>query len=85
MRTLTVGALSAALSALPDVGPDGPRVVVAGNHSVPWEALGVVEIDRGVGRERMSVRGFADTRRVELQGAPEVRRAANRRVVIRVE
>lgn len=39
----------------------------------------------GVGRERMSVRGFADTRRVEAQGTPEEQRAANRRVVIRVE
>lgn len=39
----------------------------------------------GVGRERMTVRGFADTRRVDLQGSPEEQRAANRRVVIRVE
>ncbi len=39
----------------------------------------------GVGRKRMSVRGFADTRRVEAQGSPEEQRAANRRVVIRVE
>ena len=39
----------------------------------------------GVSRERMSVRGFADTRRVEAQGTPEEQRAANRRVVIRVE
>jgi len=39
----------------------------------------------GVGRERMSVRGFADTRRVDVQGPPEEQRAANRRVVIRVE
>jgi chemotaxis protein MotB len=39
----------------------------------------------GVGRERMSVRGFADTRRVDVPGAPEEQRAANRRVVIRVE
>ena len=39
----------------------------------------------GVGRERMSVRGFADTRRVDVTGAPEEQRAANRRVVIRVE
>ena len=39
----------------------------------------------GVGREWMSVRGFADTRRVAAQGTPEEQRAANRRVVIRVE
>jgi len=39
----------------------------------------------GVGREWMSVRGFADTRRVDAQGTPEEQRAANRRVVIRVE
>ena len=39
MRTLTPTALTAALSALPDVGPAGPRVVVAGNHAVPWEVL----------------------------------------------
>ena len=39
----------------------------------------------GVGREWMSVRGFADTRRVDTQGSPEEQRAANRRVVIRVE
>jgi len=39
----------------------------------------------GVGRERMTVRGFADTRRVDIQGSPEDQRAANRRVVIRVE
>jgi chemotaxis protein MotB len=39
----------------------------------------------GVGREWMSVRGFADTRRVDAQGSPEEQRAANRRVVIRVE
>ena len=39
----------------------------------------------GVERERMSVRGFADTRRVDPTGSPEEQRAANRRVVIRVE
>ena len=39
----------------------------------------------GVGRGWMSVRGFADTRRVDAQGSPEEQRAANRRVVIRVE
>jgi chemotaxis protein MotB len=39
----------------------------------------------GVSRERMSVRGFADTRRLDVQGSPEAQRAANRRVVIRVE
>ena len=43
MRTLAPTALSAALSALPDVGPGGPRVVVAGNHAVPWEVLRLVD------------------------------------------
>ena len=43
MRTLTPSALSAALSTLPDAGPSGPRVVVAGNHAVPWEVLRLLD------------------------------------------
>ena len=43
MRTLTPSALSAALHALPTTGPDGPRVVVSGNHAVPWDLLGLVD------------------------------------------
>ena len=43
MRTLSADALRAALAALPEVGPDGPRVVVSGNHAVPWEALRCVD------------------------------------------
>ena len=43
MRTATASALTAALSALPDAGPTGPRVVVAGNHAVPWEVLGLLD------------------------------------------
>jgi len=43
MRTLTSSALSTALAALPDVGPGGPRVVVAGNHAVPWEVLRLLD------------------------------------------
>jgi hypothetical protein len=43
VRTLTPSALSAALHALPTTGPDGPRVVVSGNHAVPWDLLGLVD------------------------------------------
>ncbi|HWG94642.1 MAG TPA: acetyl-CoA hydrolase/transferase C-terminal domain-containing protein [Mycobacteriales bacterium] len=43
VRTLSTSALTAALSALPAPGPEGPRVVVAGNHAVPWEALRTVD------------------------------------------
>ena len=43
MRTVSSTALSAALSALPDAGPEGPRVVVAGNHAVPWEVLRLLD------------------------------------------
>ncbi len=39
----------------------------------------------GVARERMSVRGFADTRPLQAQGTVTEQRAANRRVVLRVE
>lgn len=39
----------------------------------------------GVERARMSVRGFADTRPALTQGPIDQQRAANRRVVIRVE
>lgn len=39
----------------------------------------------GVDRARMSVRGFADTKPLSKTGELEERRAANRRVVIRVE
>lgn len=42
MRTVTENALAAALSAVPP-GEDGLRVVVAGNHAVPWEALRVLD------------------------------------------
>jgi len=43
MRTLTPSALSTALAALPEVGSRGPRVVVAGNHAVPWEVLRLLD------------------------------------------
>lgn len=46
--------------------------------------LGFLE-QSGIGRERLSVKGMADTRPLSIEGALEVRRAANRRVVIRVE
>jgi len=39
----------------------------------------------GVGRERMSVQGFAEMRPLEKAGTVEETRAANRRVVVRVE
>jgi chemotaxis protein MotB len=39
----------------------------------------------GVARQRMSVRGHADTRPLTTQGTLDQQRAANRRVVIRVE
>ena len=39
----------------------------------------------GVSREQMSVRGFADVRALKGTGTLEEQRAANRRVVIRVE
>ncbi len=39
----------------------------------------------GVARERMSVHGFAETRPLEKAGTLEETRAANRRVVVRVE
>ena len=42
MRMIRESALSAALSALP-VGEQGPRVVMTGNHAVPWEALRVLD------------------------------------------
>ncbi|MCW2776826.1 MAG: hypothetical protein JWN17_551 [Frankiales bacterium] len=42
MRTLTDTALSAALSALPP-SELGPRVVVSGNHAVPWEVLRLLD------------------------------------------
>jgi acyl-CoA hydrolase len=43
VRTLTSSALSAALTALPAVDGHGPRVVVAGNHSVPWDVLHLLD------------------------------------------
>jgi acyl-CoA hydrolase len=43
VRTLTPSALSAALAALPAVDPVGPRVVVAGNHSVPEQVLHLID------------------------------------------
>jgi len=43
VRSLSPSALTTALAALPGVDPDGPRVVVAGNHSVPWQALRLVD------------------------------------------
>jgi acyl-CoA hydrolase len=42
VRTLTETALSAALSALPP-SQQGPRVVLSGNHAVPWEVLRLVD------------------------------------------
>jgi chemotaxis protein MotB len=39
----------------------------------------------GVDHRRLSVRGFADTKKLDLQGTVDVVRAAQRRVVIRVE
>lgn len=46
--------------------------------------LGALEA-AGVAHHRMSVRGHADTRPMATQGSVEQQRAANRRVVIRVE
>ena len=43
MRTLTPDALATALAGMPPAGPDGPRVVVSGNHAVPWQALKVLD------------------------------------------
>ncbi|MFP5219458.1 MAG: acetyl-CoA hydrolase/transferase family protein [Actinomycetes bacterium] len=43
MRTLTASALATALAGMPPAGADGPRVVVAGNHAVPWQALKVLD------------------------------------------
>jgi acyl-CoA hydrolase len=43
VRTLSSAALATALAGLPPTGPDGPRVVVSGNHAVPWQALAVLD------------------------------------------
>ena len=43
MRTLSPQALTTALAGMPPAGPDGPRVVVSGNHSVPWQALAILD------------------------------------------
>jgi acyl-CoA hydrolase len=43
VRALSSSALTTALAARPPAGDDGPRVVVAGNHSVPWQALRVLD------------------------------------------
>jgi acyl-CoA hydrolase len=43
VRTLSPSALTTALAGMPPAGPDGPRVVVAGNHSVPWQALRLLD------------------------------------------
>lgn len=57
-----------------------------------WElstsrALGVLTVleRAGLPAERLSVRGYADTRPARLDGTLDERRAANRRVVIRLE
>ena len=69
MRTATSSALTAALSALPDVGPAGPRVVVAGNHAVPWEVLRL--LDESVPAYRLFMlnapRGIPDREGVVLE------------------
>lgn len=43
VRSLTSDVLQQFLRALPPSAPGGPRVVVAGNHAVPWRALEVVD------------------------------------------
>ncbi|HWH27419.1 MAG TPA: acetyl-CoA hydrolase/transferase C-terminal domain-containing protein [Mycobacteriales bacterium] len=43
MRTLNDSALATALARRPPAGADGPRVVVSGNHAVPWQALEVLD------------------------------------------
>jgi len=42
VRPVSASSLSAALSALP-AGPQGPRIVLSGNHAVPWEVLRVID------------------------------------------
>jgi acyl-CoA hydrolase len=51
VRTLTASALRTALAALPPAGPDGPRVVVAGNHALPLPTLQL--LDGAVERYRL--------------------------------
>lgn len=46
--------------------------------------LGFLEVS-GIPRERLSVKGLADTRPLSVDGTLDAKRAANRRVVIRVE
>lgn len=43
VRTLSPKALTTALAGMPPGGPDGPRVVVSGNQSVPWQALSILD------------------------------------------
>jgi len=80
---------------------DRPLIIEGYTDEVPiatpqfrsnWElssqrAINVLEAleASGVAHSRMSVRGHADTRPMSTQGSVEQQRAANRRVVIRVE
>jgi acyl-CoA hydrolase len=43
VRTLSPSALTTALAGMPPAGEDGPRVVVSGNHAVPWQALALLD------------------------------------------
>jgi len=43
VRSLSPSALTVALAARPPSDPQGPRVVVSGNHAVPWQALTLLD------------------------------------------
>ena len=43
MRSLSPSALTVALAARPPSDLQGPRVVVSGNHAVPWQALKLLD------------------------------------------
>jgi chemotaxis protein MotB len=81
--------------------PDRPVIIEGHTDDVPvrggrfrsnWElssqrainVLGFLE-QTGIPRERLSVKGLADTRPLSVAGTLDAQRAANRRVVIRVE
>lgn len=73
-------------------GHTDDRPIKSAQFNSNWElssqrAINVLSLleTRGVTRDRLSARGYADTRPVKLEAPVDVIRAANRRVVIRVE
>ena len=65
VNIVTTGALAAALRAL----PDHPRVVISGNHSVPWEAVRLLDeqVERYVLNMLNGPPGVADRAGVTLE------------------